>query len=162
MAVMGGIAYQTSNDEYEKFIEGPPRLLSLTAEALQLLGCVGLCPEIPESQIRDKSKADDFAKGLACLQAAWIVIQVVGRLIAHLPVTLLEINTLGHVLCALVINVLWWNKPLDVRDPIVMRREPRLDSFVALMWMYSLISSSRGDVNKDQPEISCLHYFRPE
>lgn len=162
MAVMGGIAYQTPREEDERFVDGPACLLSLSAEALQLLGCVGLCPDISESQIRDKSKADDFGKGFACLQAGWIVVQVIGRLIGRLPVTLLEINTIGHVLCAMVIYYLWRDKPLDVHDPIVLSREPRLDSFLALMWMYSLISSSRGDVNSAQPEISCLSYYPQE
>ena len=159
LAVMGGIAYRTTSDDEQKFIHGPSTLYSLSAEALQLLGCVGLCPNIPESQIRDKSKADDFAKGLACLQGVWLLIQVICRLIAHLPVSLLEINTIGHVLCALIIYILWWNKPLDVHDPIVLSRGPRMDSFIALMWIHSLISSSRGNYRCSQPEADCLDYY---
>jgi hypothetical protein len=34
-----------------------------------------------------------------------------------LPVTLLEINTFAHSICALLVYILWWDKPLDVEQP---------------------------------------------
>ena len=46
----------------------------------------------------DKSKANTLAKALVIIQASWLLIQVIGRLIAKLPVTLLEVNTIAHVL----------------------------------------------------------------
>jgi hypothetical protein len=70
-----------------------------------------------KEDIVDKSRADNLAKALVCVQVGWMVVQVTARVVLGLPVTLLEVNTLGHVLCALVIYVLWWHKPRLVREP---------------------------------------------
>jgi hypothetical protein len=34
---------------------------------------------------------------------------------------LLELNTFAHAVCALAIYIAWWNKPLDVEEPVQMR-----------------------------------------
>lgn len=74
-----------------------PRRLTLTARGVALLAQCGLLPDIAEEEIQDKSKANNMAKGLVVLQASWMLVQVVGRLIVQLPVTLLEVNTVAHV-----------------------------------------------------------------
>jgi len=43
-----------------------------------------------------------MSKGLVCFQAGWMAVQVLAHTIRHFPVSLLEINTVGHVVCALV------------------------------------------------------------
>jgi hypothetical protein len=70
--------------------------------------------------IQDKGKADSVAKTLICLQILWMVAQVIGRKISGLPVTLLEIHVLIQVIFTTVIHLFWWNKPLDVSEPIVL------------------------------------------
>lgn len=40
-----------------------------------------------------------------------MAVQTVGWAVISLPVTLLEVNTLGHVICTLVIYIMWWYKP---------------------------------------------------
>lgn len=35
-------------------------------------------------------------------------------MIEKLPISLLELNTLGHAICTLLIYCLWWKKPLDI------------------------------------------------
>ena len=77
-------------------------------------------PTITEKEIWDKSKADGFAKLLTCFQAAWFVIQIIGRAIQHLPVTTLELTTLGFVACTLSMYFQWANKPLDVESPTII------------------------------------------
>lgn len=32
------------------------------------------------------------------------------------PISLLELNTFGHAVCALLIYLCWWKKPLDISD----------------------------------------------
>ena len=64
---------------------------------MALLAKCGHLPNVPEGDIADKSKANDLAKFLVVLQASWMLLQVLGRLIARLPVTLLEVNTVAHV-----------------------------------------------------------------
>jgi hypothetical protein len=57
---------------------------------------------VDTATILDKGKADFLAKFLVCVQAAWMVLQCVLRKMNSLPVTLIELNTLCHVICALV------------------------------------------------------------
>lgn len=74
-----------------------PRRLALTARGMALLARCGHLPSIARAEITDKSKANDLAKALVIIQACWMLVQVIGRLIAKLPVTLLEVNTIAHV-----------------------------------------------------------------
>lgn len=150
-AVMGGIVVHTG-----AAFEGQPRL-TLTAEGVRLLSFLGRRPSVHEGQIRDKSKADGLAKSIVCIQAGWMILQILGRLIEQLPVTLLEINTTGHVLCALVLYLLWWNKPLEVKDPTVLSYEEWMQPFLSTMWMCSPISESDGIT-----EMRCMTYVSPE
>ena len=117
--------------------------LTLTARGVALLADCGLLPEIDRKTINDKSKSDGLSKFIACVQAAWLIVQVIGRLALGLQVTLLEINTLGHVFCALVIYVLWWHKPRMVLEPIALTGE-WVDSVCAYMYMSSCVSSESG------------------
>lgn len=85
-------------DEDEQFLPKEcPRRLVLTAQGVALLVKCGFVPDIAEADILDKSKANGLAKALVVIQALWTLVQVIGRLIAKLPVTLLEVNTVAHV-----------------------------------------------------------------
>jgi len=75
-----------------------------------------LLPGISETQIRDKSKASGLAKTLVCIQAAWFCMQCIVRLTQGLTISLLELNTFAHALCAFIVYILWWNKPLDIEE----------------------------------------------
>lgn len=57
-------------------------------------------------------------------------------MILHLKISLLELNTLGHCLCALLIYRLWWDKPLDVSEPHVLSSS-NIRSLSSLMAMAS-------------------------
>ncbi|KAF7864434.1 hypothetical protein EAF04_006568 [Stromatinia cepivora] len=95
----------------------PYTRLTLTARGVSLLAQRGHLPNISKREIVDKSKADMMAKLLVILQAGWMLVQVIGRLVTGLPVTLLEVNTLCHVLCAFFIFLLWWHKPRSIMVP---------------------------------------------
>jgi hypothetical protein len=45
---------------------------------------------------------------------------MLARLVSRLPITLLEVLTLGHVFSALIMYLLWWDKPLDIGDPLII------------------------------------------
>jgi hypothetical protein len=75
----------------------PPRRLTLTARGVALLAQCGHLPRVDREDIDDKSKANNLAKAMVIMQACWLLIQVIGRLAARLPVTLLEVNTIAHV-----------------------------------------------------------------
>ena len=121
-AVMGGFVF-----EYDDWTpSGTAATLrscsALTPQAVLLLANLGLFPDLKglKETIEDKSKSDSFAKGLVCVQVLWFFIQVFGRIANRLPITLLELNTVAHVSCALVLYIIWWYKPQDVHQPIVV------------------------------------------
>jgi len=77
---------------------------------------------VTESEIRDKSKGDTLGKLLTVLQTTWFIAQYLGRWTAHQPTTQLEVMTLAYAALNVAIYALWWDKPLDVQEPIDVRR----------------------------------------
>jgi len=71
---------------------------------------------------------------LTKLAAIWFSAQCFGRLGQRIGISLLELNTLGHALVALLIYCLWWNKPLNTKEPeqIVLRGNDELGFFAYL------------------------------
>jgi hypothetical protein len=57
--------------------------------------------------IEDRSKADDFAKVLVCLEAIWSLVQIIGRLATQHPISVLELSTAAHALCCIANYVVW-------------------------------------------------------
>ncbi|KAJ6449521.1 hypothetical protein C8R45DRAFT_144611 [Mycena sanguinolenta] len=75
---------------------------------------------VKEEEIKDKSKGDALSKGVAFLQGLWFIVQCIARVHQHLAVTQLEVATLAFAIVNIFIWLLWWNKPLDVQQPIVV------------------------------------------
>ena len=141
--------------------------LTLTPRGVALLARCGYLPQISKEDIVDKSKADNLSKMLSILQALWMFAQIVGRLIVKLPVTLLEVNTLAHIICALIIYILWWDKPKLINEPTKLRGD-WVAPITAYMYMSSQISGWRsmkpGVLKKSwiDPELSILAFDPPE
>jgi hypothetical protein len=91
-----------------------PKRLYLTARGVLALVKASKLSLPSKEAIADRSKSDVLAKTLVCLQAGYIIVQCVSRLASGLPLTFLEINTLGHVLCALIMYSFWAHKPQDL------------------------------------------------
>lgn len=68
--------------------------------------------------IEDKGKASQIAKAIVTIQLLWMVVQCIGRLANHIPVTLLEAHVLFQVSYSVLVYICWWDKPLDVEQPI--------------------------------------------
>ena len=139
---MGCFAFNPINlttDTGTPILAPESKRLTLTARGVALLADCGLLPDIETNYLKDKSKSDGLSKFIACVQAAWLIVQVIGRLVLGLQVTLLEINTLGHVFCALLIYVLWWHKPRMVQEPISLDGN-WMGPLCAYMYMSSSIS----------------------
>jgi hypothetical protein len=86
---------------------------------------------ITEDVIMDKSKGDMVAKLLVVMQTSWFMVQCISRVAEGLPVTELELTTLGHTIFISVVYFFWWNKPLDVRYPITLPTKRRITDHVA-------------------------------
>lgn len=98
---MGGFALDLDVSDLDERKE--LGLLVLTPRGIKLLAEYGYLPNISEEEILDKSKTDCLGRLISLLQAIWMLAQILGRIAANVQVTLLEVNTLAHVLCALII-----------------------------------------------------------
>ena len=78
---------------------------------------------LTEAEIKDRGKSDWLAKSLVLLQTSWFVMQCIAWAHAHLPVTHLEIVTLAYAIMNFVIYNFWWNKPLNVSQPVRVFRK---------------------------------------
>lgn len=139
--VMGGFAVDSS-DATEDFLPDGRKRATITPEGLLFLleHEPDLLPDISETQIKDKSKADGLKKFLVCIQALWFCTSCIARLATKLPISLLELNAMGHAACALLIYIMWWEKPLDVDEPTLIRGF-RVQPLLAYMWMSSIVSA---------------------
>jgi hypothetical protein len=123
-AVMGGYRIREMKDW--------PNGCTLTPRGVYFLAKLKSLPAVDKESILDRSKADELVKGLACCQALWLVIQVIARKASGLPITLLELNTVAHVVCAILMYIVWWHKPQDVNQPeFVDVRDPGLDTLLS-------------------------------
>ena len=111
---MGGFALEVSRPVPHRVTLTPSGLVSLAVHR------EGAVTAIRKESIMDKSKADGLGKCLVCFQALWMLVQCAARLVDGLPLTLLEINTVGHVLCGITLYLIWFNKPQDMSEPIVL------------------------------------------
>ncbi len=113
---MGGLAFDVSD------IDDRLHSVTLTPIGLKLLAERGHFIEVSDDDIRDKSKANIFAKCLVILQVSWIAVQTISRKATGYPLSPLEIHTLVHAACALVMYLLWFRKPLDVQAPTIVSK----------------------------------------
>lgn len=120
-AIMGGFAFDTDIAKCEFLPEGRKRA-ALTSSGVLRLATVTphLLPDLSVNQIKDKSKANRLAKTIVALQATWFAAQCISRMAVGLTISLLELNTFAHAICALVAYFLWWNKPLDIEEPTLI------------------------------------------
>ncbi|RSL50952.1 hypothetical protein CEP53_008616 [Fusarium sp. AF-6] len=155
-AAMGGFEFVTE-DDYDMFprkTSGEKRTaLTITPAGLRYLvkNTQLKIPKLRRSEIEDKSKGSALAKTLICLQAFWFCTQCITRFAQHLTISLLELNTFGHALCALLMYCLWWYKPLDIGEPVQIRVGEETADYVAAMcvaskldYRYSELECLRG------------------
>ncbi|KAF2466062.1 uncharacterized protein BDR25DRAFT_377739 [Lindgomyces ingoldianus] len=163
-ATMGGFAIdlEDTDSEYASLF-GDAKRLTLTAKGVALLAQVGHLPDLSMDDIKDKNKTDSLAKFLVCVQAGWMVVQVISRRAFDLPTTLLEVHTVAHVVCAILMYVLWWYKPRHVEYPTLLRGD-WVWPLAAYMYSASRISGQppRGTLGRflhPKPELRLLAYF---
>jgi hypothetical protein len=119
-AISGGIAVDCSTF-------GMRQRLMFTPFGIVELARLGILPEVNAEEIHDRSKADSIAKIFVCAQFLYFVIQVIARAVSGLPITLLELHMLTHIICAILLYVIWFNKPYDVRSPHLCRDQRVID-----------------------------------
>jgi hypothetical protein len=134
-ALMGGFAIDTRRCE-RKFHSHNRNRMILNLEGFKCLlqHEPDFLQEISLEEIQDKSKASNIAKTIVCCQAIWFCGQCGARWYSNLGFSLLELNKFAHCLCALIIFIMWWNKPLDVESPTLIDANSMLElaAFVAI------------------------------
>ncbi|KAK3364564.1 hypothetical protein B0T25DRAFT_443028 [Lasiosphaeria hispida] len=143
-AGMGGFAIDLASHKLgilETGYLGDSSQLVLTPHGVELLAQSGHLPDMDKKEIEEKNRADILAKTICCLQVGWMVLQSVERYRLQLPLSLLEVYTLAHVLCALALYALWWHKPKMITEPTCIRCDGDLGRIVAFMFMASQLSA---------------------
>jgi hypothetical protein len=112
--VMGGFVADVED------IHNVLTIVTIKVNGIPYLAKYGHFCRVKRNHIEDKSKVGILAKGLVCIQVLWMAGQAIGRKLAGYPITLLEIHTLVHVVCALVMYGLWVQKPLNVQEPTII------------------------------------------
>lgn len=84
-------------------------------------------PSTTADEIWDKSKQDRLSRGIAAFQISYLIIESIGRASQHLAITTLELNALGIVVCSLMTAFSWLHKPSDVRTPIIITTEAKIE-----------------------------------
>ena len=79
-------------------------------------------PIASEDEIKDRSKGDAVTKALVVFQTTWFLLQCAARGRRDLAITELELATAAFALLNVITYAIWWDKPLDVRCPIRVRR----------------------------------------
>ena len=117
--------------------------LTVTPKGVAFLAKHGRFLAAPVESIRDKSKADVLAKGLVCFQVGWLLVETISRKAVGYPITLLELHVLIHCGCAIAMYGLWFHKPMDTRDPILVDSS-KWEDLLALMLVRNYGLGSKG------------------
>ncbi|KAJ4294115.1 hypothetical protein N0V90_007805 [Kalmusia sp. IMI 367209] len=96
---------------------------TLTPQGVYLVYKKAKLPEITAADVKDKNKASKLTKTIVFFQALWMILQVIARTAASLPVTLLELHTCLHTFCAVAMYATWWYKPVDIDLPTAVNFE---------------------------------------
>lgn len=131
-AVMGGYTFCPLKEEHN-----PDHEYTLNPDALAFLLREECITTVQLAKLRkvvvDKGKSDVMAKLLVCIQGIWMGVNCLSRKIAGLPLTLLELNVVMHVVCAVAVYVCWWKKPHDAGLPISLSRFfPRTEAWALI------------------------------
>jgi hypothetical protein len=164
LVVMGGMAFEDNSPEDQQFMQGSRRRMPLTLDMLKWLANhrPHLIPDISREQIEDKSKSDWLAKLLTCWQASYFCAQCAFRLSQRLSVTVLELNVFAHAVCALLLFLIWWDKPRDVHEPSAITSEEALDLCACISHSETVWSSISFDGVFHPPPIEkCFMIARP-
>ena len=86
-------------------------------------------PDIKESDIWDKNKADGFARVLSLVQIAWFSVQSISRCAQHLALSTFELSTLAFIFCTMN-SFFWRHKPLDAETPMVVQCSVSLEEII--------------------------------
>ncbi len=83
-------------------------------------------PDLDSKILRDKDKADRLVRALTLFQVLWFTVESIARGVQGLRLTTLELLTLAYAWCAMNALYFWYNKPLDVDNPLCIECDETL------------------------------------
>ncbi|KAA1469704.1 hypothetical protein DENSPDRAFT_638508 [Dentipellis sp. KUC8613] len=98
-----------------------------SAQVLELMRSGAIDP-VPSdvSGLWDRSKANSLAKLIACFQVTWLMVQCLARTVEGLPMSTLELGTVGYAFITIAAYGFQWHKPKDIRTHTILR--PKADA----------------------------------
>lgn len=119
--VMGGFAFKHTYRDEDGLAKSMHSIL--TVDGFELMRQAEYTPQLTKADVEERSNADVIAKLIVVSQVVWFAIQVVARLASNLTITALEIHTIVHVGCAIIMYILWWHKPYAVNRSVFLLDE---------------------------------------
>ena len=136
-AVMGGYVVETSKP-ISLFGDEKRFVLNPSGVSCVIKYYPNLIPNLPALSLWDRSKTDSIAKALLIIQVLYFCASCIIRRAKDLPLSLLEITTLAHAVCALLTYFVWWCKPSNILEPTILKpSEGDVDELVARLLMES-------------------------
>ena len=119
-ADMGGFVLHPDLSETEQWTPFP-----LDAEQVHYLVVNKYVPysdvAIEQELIKERNQVDTLVRLITVLQISWYLIAAVGRAFQHLAITILELATIGFIICTLGTYYFWYYKPVDIGRAIVIK-----------------------------------------
>jgi hypothetical protein len=134
------------------YVDGEPRATIRIEELRDFVseGSVEM-PTITEAEIKDRSKGDWISKCVAILQLVWFIIQFIARYAQGLPVTLLEIDTLGVAALACIAYGFWLKKPKGIGRPYIVHWNPEVPAPEPDGYVYGYVINITSRACSDLP-----------
>jgi hypothetical protein len=108
------------NTKTSKVLPNPFHITASGVKFLREANHLSKLPRITEDEINDKSKSNKFVKAIAITQIVWMIVQVLVRTGKRVAVTQLEISVVAFSVSAIIIYILNWWKPKDVKTPYTL------------------------------------------
>jgi hypothetical protein len=127
--VNGGLIIKTTHmhDTLER--------MTLKPAAICRLAEIGVFIDVSVAQIADVQNIDVLGRAVAVWQLTWLIITVLGRQARHLPISLLELNTVVNIAFAICLPLVWWHNAGNVSHPLVVLEDEQYQGIVAVMLM---------------------------
>ena len=101
-------------------LPNPCHVVAMDIFTLRQSNHVMKLPHITEEEINDKSKSNSFVKAIAVTQIIWMVVQIIMRTSRGLAITQLEIAVMAFSVCAVILYILNWGKPKDIKTAFTL------------------------------------------
>ena len=148
-AVMGGFAFYGSHDnDIPKSPSGVSTNSRYPVDVPKFDTIIYIMEHFPhlltdftKEDILDRAASSSLSKALLIVQVVWFCANSASRLAQSFPLSLLEVSTAAHAICTLVTYFVWWEKPINVATPTLLREQEARE-------VYALLKCSRDEYDR--------------